>query len=177
MGTKTLHVQSASAVEPEPYVFPKKEWTFRGHDPQTMKIEAIPGSWTPIPEKLKVTLKDYHGFASCPSCQGVSLFHKNVTTVDNDGRVHPDFQCNYMMPHNRQRCEFHRVTFLDLWNDKPLYACCILRGGRREMLYTHASTQAEARTQLGPGDYTIVAIGRAIGWFVEDKKGDVLSAD
>jgi hypothetical protein len=105
--------------------------------------------------------------------------HKQVHAIDRLGRVtvngDGDFQCPYSK--HGQRCGFHRKIYLDEWGNKPLYACAVERDGKPEIHYMHASTQAEARVHLGPGHYTIVAIGRAIGFFVHDKHGEDLSAD
>ncbi|MDE2020830.1 MAG: hypothetical protein KGJ13_10885, partial [Patescibacteria group bacterium] len=70
--------------------------------------------------------------------------------------------------------------YLDMYHDKPLWACAVERfvhgNVRPEIIYVHGRNETEARTNLGVMKQTrIVAIGRAIGYFVQDTKGEVLS--
>jgi hypothetical protein len=149
------------------FVFPKSndwEWTENS-------ISGVPGTWH---ERIEGMPKWTLALICCPN-NHVSILGSQVSKVSSIGKVYPSYQCR--PPTGHGTCSFHRNAYLDRWNKKPLYACAIERDGKPEMIYTHASTQAEARIQLGPGNYRIVAIGPAIGYFVADKKGDVLTTD
>jgi hypothetical protein len=155
------------------FVFAKAEWHFveDRENVQNLQVSGIPGTWSAAPTFIKETYDYIVCFVCCPNCHGVSILHRHVHRVDRLGKMWPDFQCMYT------RCEFHRLSYLDEWAKKPLYAMSIVRNGRHEILYTHATTQAEARYHLGSGDIEIIAIGRAIGFFAEDDHGEKLSTD
>lgn len=115
-----------------------------------------------------------YAFVSCPQCRQVVMLADRVTKCDILGHLQPDFA--------HQGCEFRRVAYLDNWNDRVLYACSYWKGANLEIAYVHGNTPAMARLELGASckDEDIVAIGRAIGFFVDeqaDKTGLILSAD
>lgn len=154
----------------DPFIFAKSdEW-----ENTENAIKAIPGTWRPrYPE-----LPSYVMALVCCPFGHIAILHSSVSKVDYLGKVTPSYQCRI----KDGTCSFHRNAYLDRWNKKPLYACAIERREKNsgvfkpEVIYTHASNQAEARIQLGPGDdYRIVAIGPAIGYFVKDKLGNLLS--
>jgi hypothetical protein len=123
---------------------------------------------------------------SCPACGGLNILtHSEAAAkavgkmlgrpvvpvahqIDSTGRVSPDLLCMH------GSCDFHRTVYLDRWNKtKPLYAIVYTRGphGRIEIAYAHAVDQKEARLHLGAGDYRIIDIAPAIGFFVDEKTG------
>jgi hypothetical protein len=159
------------------FVFQKGQWDFRQVQGQWGVIHQVPGTWN----DAHASMKQIGIFAlfCCPNCKQVSALADYVHKVNHIGKISPSLICKY------KGCSFHRNCYLDMWNQKPLYACAIEYYDhegkfKTEMRYTHASTTEEARLQLGNVGYkryNIVAIGRAIAMFVEDKKGLVLSAD
>jgi len=159
-------VDTSPSLVIRPFVFPKKEWEMLEDGNQ---VKAIPGSWTP---KHKRHPSLWLALVSCPNCKNISILHKSIHAIDHLGKLTPSYACKY------PGCTFHRGVYLDEWNKKPLYACAVIENNKIKHYYTHATSQGEARVQLGIGNYTeIVAIGRAIGFFVEDKQGLILSAD
>jgi hypothetical protein len=138
------------------FVFRREDWTFTtdGHQTGINKDTAPPGTWCLPCEGCEKTVL---GFFRCPNCKEISVLDSRVHKVDNLGKVSPSLQCKY------SGCSFHRKCYLDKWNNKPLYACAVVRNGRNEIHYMHARTAAEARIHLGAGDYKIVGIGLAIG--------------
>ena len=159
-------IDSRASLVIQPFIFEKGDWEFSGES-----VCGIPGTWDKLANGLETP--NVLALVCCPNCHNISVIHRQVSCIDGLGKITPSFICKY------ERCEFHRDAYLDLWNNKPLYAMAIVRRGKQEMMYTHASTADEARVQLGymgPGEY-IIGIGRAIGYFLEDKKGDVLNVD
>ena len=131
-------------------------------------------------EIAKAVPTAYRALLCCPSCGTISALVKNVHTFSNRGVVSPTFECSSKV------CAFKANVTLEGWNKKPLYAVAIevtLPNGAiaPEIHYTHADTDAEARQQCGSafpaGSMRIVGCGPAIGFFVNDSKGDALSAD
>jgi hypothetical protein len=186
--SRRLEVLRQNAVDDEAYIFPKEEWVFSGDHPQTMQISPVPGTWCPPPEMLSGSaFGKILALVSCPNCRNVSAFTSSVFEITQKGEVSPDFQCGHaaagLIGPLRRRCDLHKRVLLDEWNDKRLYACSYLDHAGKEprirILYTHATTYEGARLELGASvaDSDIIAIGPAVGFFVDDRKGDILSAD
>jgi hypothetical protein len=149
-------IDRSPALNIEVYVFPRETWKFftDGRNTGIDKDTAKPGTWClPCEGVSKSTL----GFFRCPNCKEISVLDNRVHRIDQFGKVTQSLQCKY------KGCSFHRKCYLDKWNDKPLYACAVVRNGVNEIHYMHARNQAEARLHLGAGDYKIVGIGLAIG--------------
>lgn len=164
----TSSVDRSPSLIVRPFIFPKADWAFTGEGEQRM-IQGVPGTWH---DRWPGAPHWLLGLVCCPNCHNVSTLGKQVHQVDHVGKLSPSFQCKY------GTCTFHRDAYLDDWNNKPLYAMAVERDGKcPEIHYTHAHSAEEARIQLGSGNYHIAAIGRAIGFFVDDKEGLDLSAD
>jgi hypothetical protein len=148
----------------------KDAWTFSNEDGR-LGVQFVPMTWTTPPDGMPASML---ALVCCPNCRGVMALARGVHAVDPvTGRVRPDLI--------HKKCGFHRRVHLDRWNRKPLYACAIERRGRDgryhpEVTYCSADTQDEARFHLGLGDYRIVAVGRAIGFFAS-KDGREVGAD
>jgi hypothetical protein len=165
-------IDRSASIVIEPYVFRREEWDTIEND-TGQAVKGIPGTWF-RPNGLGATKRVpawMIGMACCPNCKQVSIISRNIHKIGDTGRLFPSFICKY------QGCSFHRDAYLDMWNAKPLYACAVMRDGNPEMHYMHADNPRAARIQLGPGNYHVVAVGRAIGMFAEDKHGEKLSAD
>lgn len=166
-------VVSTTSLSIRPFVFRKADWSYVKNGEGRPGIEsAIPGTWDTGPIHSPSWLL---AIVCCPACRGLSMLRKEIHAIDSLGKISPDLYCPYNK--NGQRCGFHRKAYLDEWNKKTLYACAVERNGKPEIHYMHAKDQKEARIHLGPGNYHIVAIGRAIGFFVHDAHGEDLSAD
>lgn len=166
MLAQRVAVSSNASLVIDPFIFKREEWETEGVWPN-VAIKGIPGTWC---QRNRQWPKFLLAIVCCPACCRNIIVHGEVSTIDILGKVSPSFQ--------HAGCSFHRNIFLDKWNDKPLYACAIYReNGKTEIIYTHAQDAREARMHLGPGNYQITAIGPAIGFFVQDKHGDKLSAD
>jgi hypothetical protein len=159
-------VDTRASIVIRPFIFRKAEWDVQGEG-RDAAIKGIPSTWTTI----KGLPSHILALVCCPNCGKSSILHQRIHHINHLGKVDPSFMCKYYP------CQFHRDIYLDEWNKKPLYACAVMRDGKPEMHYMHATTQQEARIQLGAGNYYIVAIGRAVGFFVHDNHGDKLSAD
>lgn len=148
-------VDSRASINIEPMVLPLEEWTLLGAGTE-LQINGVPGSWCRKPKRL--VAPQMMAMVCCPNCKNISVLHKKVHEIDRFGKVTPDFICKYT------GCSFHRKLYLDKWNDKPLYICTIVRAEKAEYehIFCHARSQAEARLHIGPGVYTIVAIGLAV---------------
>lgn len=174
---RRVSVDRQNAVSKDAYVFPKSEdWVFQGDAPQTLQMDGEPGTWSKPPEVLAgLAFGVIQALIRCPNCFGVSILAKSVTQIDEKGRLYPDFSCTH------HACNFRRVTYLDEWNDKTLYALAFVRRDRIELLYTHATTVEDAAKELvGIPRESVIAIGPAIGFFVDeqaDKNGSILRAD
>lgn len=175
-------VDRQNAVNPNAFIFARTEWEFEGDHPESMLIHphsVEPGSWSKPPSffaRYTMSCGKIYALVSCPNCHGVSMVADRVTKCDIKGHMTPDFKC--MHPD----CGFHRTAYLDNWNDRVLYACSYWKGANLEIAYVHGNTPAMARLELGASckDEDIVAIGPAIGFFVDeqaDKTGRILSAD
>lgn len=165
-------ITSSASLVVRPFVFRKADWIYYGDESNRQTVRGTPGTWDTGPIHKPDWLL---GIVCCPACSGLSMIHRKVHTIDELGHITPDLRCPYNK--NGQRCGFHRKVYLDEWNKKALYACAVERNGKPEIHYMHADNQREARLHLGPGNYQIVAIGRAIGFFVHDSHGEDLSTD
>jgi hypothetical protein len=150
---------------------PYKDWRFTDQDDQ-IAIFPERESWTRIPKEIEQSAA-LLALLCCPSCVQVNALHTMKHQIDALGHVRPGFQCA------TQGCEFNCDLWLDRWNNKPLYAMSYQRGGKVHIVYTNASTQAEARMMLGAAakNSEIIAIAPAIGFFIENKEGTLLSAE
>jgi hypothetical protein len=170
-----MEVYTNPSLIVEPIIFKKADWTFRYKANGTVDPIGIPNTWCEPTEHLKQA--QIMALFCCPNCKRISAIVQWLHEVNRFGKVSPSLQCM-----NPKRCSFHRNAYLDMWNNKPLYACAVervLRDGtlKAEIHHMHANNVTEARIHLGPGNYHIVGIARAIGFFVEDKHGEKLSAD
>jgi len=89
-------------------------------------------------------------------------------SIDHLGKVTPDLQCKHA------GCSFHRKVYLDRWNKtKPLFAIAYVDMSKKrqeiEIAYSHAIDAKEARFHLGPGNYSVIAAGPAIGFHYNEK--------
>ena len=182
--THTASVNRTESANGEAAILRKSDWKWEPVEGTTVPklIESVPATWCLRPDGMsKVILAIF----SCPNCHGVRALIDGIHTINPFGLVQPDLDCG---GDTTRHCSYHRKTYLDRWNRKPLYACALEtwdRGHQRwtpEMVYTHATTQEEATRQLGPTTsgklYRIVAIAPALGFFVTDGKDDTkLSAD
>jgi hypothetical protein len=162
--------RSPSLVKEALVLARSKDWKLE-NTPQGPGIRGIPATWykdNSLPSSILAII-------DCPKCNNISVLHRNVHTIDHNCKVSPDFKC----PH----CSLHRMLYLDSFFDKPLWACAIERWKnskvKAEIVYVHAEDEREARTQLGSIGTRdkIVSIGRAIGFFVHDNHGELLSAE
>lgn len=171
-------IDSTPALYPHAFVFAEsKDWTIEYDETlKDVRILGVPGTWYHYSEKVKGR-KLVLTLVCCPKCKQPSLLHDRVTHIDKLGKLSPDFACPTQSP----PCGFRRKAYLDKWNRKPLYACALMKDGiTAQVLYCHASTQAEARRELGMGigpNDTIVGIAPAIGMFATDSHGEKLVAD
>jgi hypothetical protein len=174
-----VEVDRRNAIHTEAFIFARsEEWSFIGESAEDLAFTPVPGTWTKPPEVVKALVSAFGkpmAMLSCPKCRGVSMLLDQVSEVDELGKLTPDF--------THQGCDFHRVTYLDRWNDKPLYALSFHDRANKmviETFYTHADNVAEARWGIPQvADADIIGIGLAIGVFVDekaDKTGRVLVA-
>ncbi len=168
-------VDRTPAIAVDAMVFRREEWplrtTFRGSE-----IAGVSGTWSP----RHANMADFVlALVCCPKCQKPSILHSRVHKISSLGKVSPSFICKYM--DGNISCDFHRNVFLDEWSKrKPLYACSVMRNGKIEISYCHANTVLEATVELGlqsDRGARVIAVGRAIGFFVNDKIGNDLSVD
>lgn len=176
MGATTT-VASERALNPDAVILPKSnDWVFEGSE----LTSFVPGTWVPREPWMHSKILAAFG---CPNCKEVRLLAHGIHTIDTIGLVQPDLQCKGQ----DGRCSYHRKTYLDRWNRKPLYAAAVecwddtRKKWEAEMVYTHAANSDEARFMLGPmvngKSYRIVGVGLAIGFFVDGKDDRHLSAD
>lgn len=155
----------------EPIILKRELWhikrTERGFQPVHVKE-----TWSPKPKFLP---DNFLALVGCPKCGMPSALSKDIHEIDRLGKVTPSFICKFIV--DGRVCNFNRTLYLDEWSKKPLYCCVVLERGKVEKYYVNAETQAEARVELGDGPYKVIAIGRAIALFVNDKKGEQLSTD
>ena len=161
------------------------EYVFRRVDAwQTKETEfgsaflGEPGTWIHPPAGSKHT--SLLALLCCPGCHEIRALDSRIHEINHLGHIEVPgsrgFVCDGRSERER-RCFFTRDAYLDEWlKRKPLYCIVTVRHQVFEKHYMHAATSTEARQHLGPGDYDIVAVGRAIGFFVEDTKGMILSA-
>lgn len=143
------------------------EWELNGN-----QIKGIPGTWIRASEKQIKTFfrlnnqKNVHiiCFLCCPKCHYVYALSDRIHTIDAVGKVSPDFPCRH--------CDLHRILYLDRYYDKPLYCMTYIEDGNIKFLYTHATSQQEARKNMGYKSYKIVAIAPAIGFEVVKTTGN-----
>jgi len=184
--TPRHEVDRRNAVHPEAFVFSRSKWEFRGSTMESFGIVPAsiePGSWSKPPEwmgKYATAHGKVRAWVSCPNCGGVSMICDGVTRSDILGKLTPDFICTH------GACGFHRTAYLDNWNDRVLYACSYwgrgARGPEIKIHYTHGNSVAMARAELGAScrDEDVIAIGPAVGFFVDekaDRQGNILTAD
>jgi hypothetical protein len=175
-------VDRQNALHPQAFIFARAEWTIEGDHPDSLVIHPAsvePGSWCKPPEwfsRYAMSCGKVYAFISCPNCHNVSMVADRVTKCDLLGHLTPDLACTH------SGCGFRRVAYLDNWNDRVLYACSYWEGANIKIAYTHGNTVAMARRELGAScrDEDIIAIGPAIGFFVDeeaDRTGNILTAD
>jgi len=153
------------------HVLPLKEWRFEDQGASGIAIFPERESWARIPKEYNSN--DYLALVCCPACMTTCVLSPLVQEIDHLGHVTPGFACV------NPECTYSCDLWLDKWNNKPLYAMAVQQKGEIAIYYTNASCQAEARMHLGAAakNSEIVSIGPAIGFFVQDKEGKVLSAD
>jgi hypothetical protein len=176
---RRIEVDRANATSKEVHIFFKADWDFQVDDQEELRImNPAPGSWTPPCEGYETQPPDFDlAWVCCPKCKQIVVLDKRVHTVDPQStRLSPDFR--------HQGCSFVRKAHFDKWGDKSLYAMKYhdrQDGMRIATLYTHADTAAIARRELvGVREEDIIAIGLAVGHFVDekaDKTGLILTAD
>jgi hypothetical protein len=180
--TVRVTVDRTKSLSQSAFVFRKDTWQMQldSSGKGLLALKGAPETWSALEdwaEKPKWLL----AAISCPKCKMPSVLSRAVHTIGKMGRVSPDFICTQLpLNYGGHECRFHRTIYLDHWNKKPLYAVAYEErtpAGKwtANIEYCHASTPAEARFHIGPGNYKIVAIGRAIGYNVLDKEGLVLS--
>jgi hypothetical protein len=171
MTTPQLKLHREAALNPEAFVFERVEWNFKGDCDENLQIQGKTGSWCKPPSFAKKTAGFALALVCCPNCTGVSALAKGVTVIDGMGKLSPDFQCTH------PRCGFRRIAYVDMWLEKKLYAMSYWERGKIAHKYTHAKDLGEAVLHLGARREDVIAIAPAIGFFVNDKKGDDLSTD
>jgi hypothetical protein len=188
-------VYSRASLTVQPVILPREVWPAR----EDGALRPIKGSWHARVVRNSKALHDTAIIVmiACPSCGGL-LFtpHTDASakalarmlgrsgpnvpktathSIDAVGKISPDVLCMH------ERCDFHRRVYLDKWNKtKPLYCIAYTKRGSLELefAYCHASDQREALFHLGgrPGDFVIVEVAPAVGYFVADEKKGTLVA-
>ena len=154
-------------IEDTTVVLAKKEWPTVIRNGTIEQVKPIPESWFDI--RNVVQNSNFHALVSCPKCKEVNAVAHQVSTIDKLGKICPRYICGYK--HCRYSCEI----YLDEFHDKVLYAIALQDGKRIQLQYTHAKTVEEASRGIDRRRWSVIGIGPAIGYFVDDKKGDQLS--
>jgi hypothetical protein len=179
-------VHSNAAVIVRPVVLPRAVWP-RKSSPGGLSLSPVPGTWYAFEDKgdgpRGTIVRPLIPMISCPACAGL-LFLSHTPEgaralgrmvkavvpiahrISHEGKVAPDIKCTH------GTCSFHRTVYLDKWDKtRPLYCAAYCEGRDPEIkfCYSHATSPAEARLHLGPGDFTIVGIARAIGFAFDEK--------
>lgn len=156
----------------------KEDWGFGLNEHKRAGFShPLPLTWIKPVEGMTRIVK---AIVCCPSCRVPRLLDERVHSilpnnqiVASDGPIKSDFHCP---------CGFNRRCFLDRWLNKPLYACAIewilpeldAHGRnkiRKDIVYTSADSEAEAKFHCGPGNYRFVSVGLAIAFFTKDAEG------
>lgn len=171
---------TVAITRPEPFFFGKADWPVdkRG----AIASQPPPGSWYDIeasPLKHMFRRMGASALYCCPLCKGVRALTHAHHKIAKDGKVSmidgTPIECGI-------GCEFRRECYFLKWADKTLYAFAIERlidGKMTPMMrYTHGKDEAEARKNIiiRPCD-KLVACAPVIGYYVEDKVGNVLNVD
>jgi hypothetical protein len=180
--TRRAELDASNATSRDVHIFFRADWDFQVDSSEQLHIAPPPpGSWSPPCEGFE-TQRDAESdwdlaWVCCPACKKIVVLDSRIHSVDPQStRLSPDFR--------HQGCSFARRAHFDRWGDKPLYAMKYHdRRNRMQVatLYTHANSAAVARLELvGVRDQDVIAIGLAIGHFVDekaDKEGRILLAD
>jgi hypothetical protein len=163
----------------QPFVFEKAEWEMNIDG----NIRPTQGTWMrPTHPKLKELLpKDCFAIFSCPNCGNVSAYRNKFHKVDNLGKVTLSPNVHDDRLPTCRACNFDCIVYLDKFHNKPLYCMSYVENEELKFLYTHATTQTEARRAFGNMNYNIVGIAPAIGFHIEkekasDSRGSILKA-
>lgn len=177
----SFEIRQTASMAVRPAVLKRAEWDVVPNG----NIIPQKGTWHAHIERRTPTDVTVIAFLGCPSCGNKIVLSQSkdaatilskwfgrtmpvIHAIDRLGKVSPDVLCM------NGSCDFHRTVYLDRWNQtKPLYAMAYTRGahGRIEIAYTHATNQHEARLHLGAGNFRIIDIAPAIGFFVDEKTG------
>jgi hypothetical protein len=148
----------------------KAIWDIRQHDVDGKGniqpiIKPIPNSW----HNIRSVIPNLLALFCCPSCQVITGADIRVSKIDHLGKLVPQFHC---VP-----CKFYGDIYFDEYHNKPLYALALINNKKKEieLHYTHADNQADASKGINLTEYSVIGIGRAIGYMVDDKKGNELS--
>jgi hypothetical protein len=147
----------------------KAIWDIQSHDDgnggkQTI-IKPIPETWF----NIRSLMPNLLALFCCPNCQIITGADTRVSKVDHLGKLTPRFHC---IP-----CGFHGDIYFDEYHNKPLYALALINNKKKEieLHYTHADNQVDASKGIDLKLFSVIGIGRAIGYNVDDKQGKQLS--
>ncbi len=182
-----VEIQTHASLNARPIALARATWeieeTARGR-----AVRPVKATWTV--QKIRGAIVPLIG---CPNCGGLTMLvtrdmvEKGVVTgvgarkvheIDRYGKVTPDVKCMGGTSPGGP-CDFHRTVYLDKWNRlKPLYAVAYTKPGslKIEIAYCHASNQREARIHLGHEKIRLIAIGPAVGFFVDEATGKVTTS-
>jgi hypothetical protein len=182
--TATVHTQASMSVRPIALALKKWE-TMRTPNGQ-LGLRPEKGTWhAQIVRGASRTDSTVVPMVACPRCAHLLILTPTpgaaravsrmlgkaipvAHSIDSYGKVSPDLLCMH------GGCDFHRTIYLDQWNrQKPLYAIAYTKDGGDELLidYCHATNQREARAHLGAGNFNVIAVGPAVGFWQNEKTG------
>ena len=160
-------------------------YEFRAGDPYSIRDNTVrDGTWFVDP---KHTQDWVIAFLVCPECGSVLSLSCREFQITKAGVVDLPWSCKSLRA-DKSFCMFRANIKLNDWiqrETEKLFAICFekfTRTGWRALIdYTHAINEQKARfvfqsTIRDPRTVRRVVIGRAIGFFVDDKKGMELSA-
>ena len=147
-------------------VFPKATWEIiKDNEGRIDQIKPIPGTWCSIKHEIPNLLALF----CCPNCKQHTAADLRYSKVNHLGMLTPNFKCS--------PCGFIGVIYFDEYHDKPLYALALVNEINKEieLRYTHADNQVDASKGIDFKKYSVIGIGRAIGYNVLDIQGKELS--
>ncbi len=123
-----------------------------------------------LTEKKRYGVGDALQIVRCNHCREVVLFERRALHA---------FDC-------RKRRNANKLDAMNLAkNGKPLYAVAVSIRKRRnrwsapEIRYAHADSPGEAKrvsmADVRPGNYHIIDVGLAVGWFQQEQTGLIIS--
>lgn len=146
-------------------------------------IEPRPGTWSLPPLAVRETFqhaaKEVVGLFACPHCNTACLFTRDQIEVDgvNHTAVLKLFRC--------ANCPLVCKAVFEEWDRRKLYCVAYETRSPNGVIvankeYNHAVDQQDAQHQFIEGHrgdpiVRVVGVALAIGFFVNDTKGDKLS--